>query len=209
MSLGRTWIQVNTSYNVLGCCWCTPRVWRWYPRFHSQLNPSIPDGSGLPAVKVQALKRQSERFVLTSRLDGLALGQKKWYVLWMYMHKWHAFHFIRCCFDYNELDSKHAIKYHKISILYYFVVSQTTCNLSPFFKSHIYINLQVMWLLQMPTRQLRELIGIFESPAHRIELCVIFFNRIVVRLDGWEDNGWCEGSMIRFDCDGVKLLRME
>jgi len=74
-------------------------------------------------------------------------------------------------------------------ILYYFVVSQTTCNLSPFFKSHIYINLQVMWLLQMPTRQLRELIGIFESPAHRIELCVIFFNRIVVRLDGWEDNG--------------------
>lgn len=177
MSLGRTWIQVNTSYNVLGCCWCTPRVWRWYPRFHSQLNPSIPDGSGLPAVKVQALKRQSERFVLTSRLDGLALGLKNDTSFWMYMQLSITRYF-----------------------LIFFVVSQplATCNSSPFFKSQTYINLQVMWLLQMPTRQLRELIGIFESPAHRIELCVIFFNRIVVRLDGWEDNGWCEGSMIRW-----------
>lgn len=31
-------------------------------------------------------------------------------------------------------------------------------------------------------RQLRELIGIFDSPAHRIELCVTFFNRITERL---------------------------
>ena len=32
-------------------------------------------------------------------------------------------------------------------------------------------------------RQLRELIGIFESPVHRIELCVTFFNRIMDRHD--------------------------
>lgn len=31
----------------------------------------------------------------------------------------------------------------------------------------------------LTSRQLRELIGIFESPVHRIELCVTFFNRIM------------------------------
>ena len=163
MSLGRTWIQVNTSYNVLGCCWCTPRVWRWYPH-------SIPNLTH-QSLTVQVFQRS--RFKHWETVRTICSDQQAW---WLALGLKNDTSFLNV----------HAIKYHKI----FFVVSQplATCNSSPSSISNPISTSKWCGCCRCPPGSFESLSAF--SKAQHIASSFASFSSIVLWCGGWMGRQW-------------------